>query len=166
MTILRALFLFMIIGLTACGGDASNEGDNTDSGVENVTQVPSTPDMSNTTPPPTAEPAQNAEGVWHYTCPNGCEGGSGSAVACSNCGTMLVHNKAYHSNGVQDAQINMQDPQINMGQQTPPPTPEPAQNASGVWHYTCPNGCDGGAGSASACANCGTQLVHNKSYHQ
>ncbi|MEZ4934648.1 MAG: hypothetical protein R2788_21285 [Saprospiraceae bacterium] len=23
------------------------------------------------------------------------------------------------------------------------------------WHYTCPSGCEGGAGSATACAKCG-----------
>jgi len=45
-----------------------------------------------------------------------------------------------------------------------PPT-EPAQNATGVWHYTWSKGCAGGAGSAIACAKCGTTLTHNTAYH-
>lgn len=97
------------------------------------------------------EPAQNAQGVWHYTCGNGCAGGAGSASACSTCGNTLVHNQGYHSNA--NAQSNT-------------PAPEPSQNASGVWHYTCSNGCSGGAGSATACNSCGTTLAHNSAYHQ
>jgi len=46
------------------------------------------------TPP---EPPQNAAGVWHYICPNGHAGGAGGASACSECGTTLVHNQAYHN---------------------------------------------------------------------
>jgi predicted small secreted protein len=48
------------------------------------------------TPPPAAEPPQNANGVWHYTCASGCAGGSGAAVACPSCGATLQHNAAYH----------------------------------------------------------------------
>ena len=44
-------------------------------------------------------------------------------------------------------------------------TPEPSQNAGGVWHYTCAKGCDGGAGSAVNCNTCGDLLVHNQAYH-
>ncbi len=51
----------------------------------------------NPTPPaPTAEAPQNAKGVWHYTCPKGCAGGGGQAIACTNCGTQLEHNQKYH----------------------------------------------------------------------
>ena len=46
------------------------------------------------------------------------------------------------------------------------PTAEPAQNAAGVWHYTCSNGCEGGAGSAQPCSGCGSTLAHNSEYHQ
>lgn len=42
------------------------------------------------------EPAQNQQGTWHYICPNGCSGGSGSPAACSTCGATLTHNDAYH----------------------------------------------------------------------
>jgi protein disulfide-isomerase len=43
---------------------------------------------------------------------------------------------------------------------------EPPQNAKGVWHYTCPGGCDGGAGKEQPCKGCGKQLRHNAVYHQ
>lgn len=46
--------------------------------------------------PQTAEPAQNAKGVWHFTCPKGCEGGSGAQGTCAKCGGQLAHNAAYH----------------------------------------------------------------------
>lgn len=111
---------------------------------------------------PGAEPPQNAAGVWHYTCPNGHTGGAGSATACAQCGTTLVHNTEYHNTpgGAPDASA------LTAPTQTPPPTtPEPAQNASGVWHYTCSDGHEGGAGSAVACAVCGKTLIHNQFYH-
>ena len=47
------------------------------------------------TSPQTA--AQNAAGVWHYTCSNGCAGGAGSAGTCATCGGALAHNAAYHN---------------------------------------------------------------------
>lgn len=103
------------------------------------------------------EPAQNAKGVWHYTCPKGCAGGAGTATACAKCGTTLVHNAAYHEG---------QNPTVATPNPTVTPKPEPAQNAKGVWHYTCAGGCAGGAGSAVACAKCGKALVHNSTYHQ
>lgn len=103
------------------------------------------------------EPAQNAKGVWHYTCPKGCAGGAGTASACAKCGTTLVHNAAYHEG---------QNPTAATPNPTATPKPEPAQNAKGVWHYTCGDGCAGGAGSAIACAKCGKTLVHNSAYHQ
>ncbi|MBK7226137.1 MAG: hypothetical protein WAS56_01825 [Saprospiraceae bacterium] len=49
---------------------------------------------------------------------------------------------------------------------TTAPTPEPAQNAKGVWHFTCPKGCAGGSGAAGPCGKCGEQLTHNTAYHQ
>lgn len=115
--------------------------------------------------PTTPEPPQNSAGVWHYTCPNGHEGGSGSATACSVCGTTLVHNTVYHSTG--DVTTPGAEGITALPSDAPatPATPEPAQNAAGVWHYTCPNGHAGGSGSATACTECGTTLVHNTAYH-
>ncbi|MBK8504745.1 MAG: hypothetical protein IPL46_22565 [Saprospiraceae bacterium] len=116
-------------------------------------------------PSTTAEPAQNATGVWHYTCANGCAGGAGAAGKCATCGGDLAHNTAYHGGGG----ASSGGPSISLGAQNPgsPPasTPEPAQNAAGVWHYTCPSGCAGGGGSATKCATCGKTLAHNTAYH-
>ncbi len=41
-------------------------------------------------------PAQNAYGDYHYNCPNGHPGGSGSAGTCTSCDAKLVHNQLYH----------------------------------------------------------------------
>jgi len=115
------------------------------------------------------EPPQNADGVWHYTCPNGHAGGAGAAEACSVCGTTLVHNTAYHGGSTTTPTTTIDPLATNSSSTTQPAaaaTPaEPPQNADGVWHYTCPNGHAGGGGSATACSVCGTTLAHNSSYH-
>ncbi|MBK9271813.1 MAG: hypothetical protein IPM48_09450 [Saprospiraceae bacterium] len=46
-----------------------------------------------------------------------------------------------------------------------PPQNAP-QNAKGVWHFTCPKGCAGGAGAAGPCPKCGEALTHNQAYHE
>lgn len=95
-----------------------------------------------------------AANVQHYYCANNCAGSGGdSAGTCPVCGSEYVHNQAWHNQG-QNA-ISTQST----------PAPEPAQNAAGVWHYTCSSGCSGGAGSAVACSQCGSTLVHNTAYH-
>jgi len=173
------LILFVFIG---CGGDT-----NTSNTTDTTTATTST--TSSTTPNlPTAtnekgEPALNAAGIWHYTCPSGCEGGGATAIPCPKCGTTLAHNTAYHNNGNTTTTTTSSNPispvltQPSTSALTSPavgnlPTnnpiqkaPEPAQNAAGVWHYTCPSGCAGGGGSATACATCGTTLAHNTAYH-
>jgi hypothetical protein len=125
------------------------------------------------TPPPppttTAEPAQNAQGVWHFTCPKGCKGGAGANGPCPKCSTPLVHNQAYHAGATPPpVQATGGNPTIptTASTQPQPQSPEPAQNAKGVWHFTCPKGCAGGAGTTTACAKCGTTLAHNAVYHQ
>ncbi|MCB0522713.1 MAG: hypothetical protein H6577_15395 [Lewinellaceae bacterium] len=154
-SIVAMFFLFL---LTAC----KNEGDAArDAAVQSVTPAPADATAAPaTTPPPTQEPPQNAEGVWHYTCPKGCAGGAGTATACASCGTTLAHNQAYHGNANPTASPTITQPA------TPAPAQEPAQNAKGVWHYTCSKGCAGGAGSAIACSKCGSTLAHNAAYHQ
>ena len=97
--------------------------------------------------------AAGAAGVKHYICPNGHPGADAEGT-CAQCGSALVHNQAYHDQGAVQ-----QTTQPVAGQ-------EPPQNAAGIWHYTCSNGCEGGAGSAVACAKCGNTLVHNQAYHQ
>ncbi len=109
------------------------------------------------TPPPTkSEPAQNAQGVWHFTCPKGCKGGGGAVGPCAKCGATLVHNAAYHAGAT---------PAPTTASATPATKTEPPQNAKGVWHFTCPKGCAGGGGSPTPCAKCGTTLAHNAAYH-
>lgn len=47
---------------------------------------------SNATP----SPAQNKYGDYHYICPKGHPGGSGTAGDCVTCGAKLAHNELYH----------------------------------------------------------------------
>lgn len=172
--------------LSSCGNDTDAAKG---AAVENDITQPAgiQPDMDpfgataspTATPPPTAEPAQNATGVWHYTCSKGCAGGAGSAIPCPKCGTALVHNQTYHGTPNPGAAVNAPstiDPAISI-----PPSGaadkktitmpnagknEPPQNAAGVWHYTCLAGCAGGSGAAAPCPTCGKTLEHNKAYHQ
>jgi len=126
-------------------------------------------------PGQTATPAVNSTAVsnagvtgtvYHYTCPNGCGGGD-AAGTCPVCGTAYTHNQAFHNQSGQTTATTTAtatgSPNITTSAAQ---TREPAQNAAGVWHYTCSSGCAGGAGSAVACATCGTTLVHNTLYHQ
>ena len=100
------------------------------------------------------EPAQNAAGLWHYTCSKGCPGGAGAAGNCSVCGNPLTHNAAYHGST-----------QATGANAAAPKPVDPPQNAKGVWHYTCGKGCAGGAGAAGNCSVCGGPLAHNATYH-
>lgn len=106
--------------------------------------------------------------VQHYYCTNNCAGSGGdSAGTCPTCGLAYEHNQAWH-NQAQTPVTTTNTNGISTGVGAVPPTqstPEPAQNAAGVWHYTCPNGHANGAGSAVPCGECGTTLVHNSLYH-
>ncbi len=133
--------------------------------------IPSATPNTDIANPPTTEPAQNAEGVWHYTCGKGCAGGAGAAGNCATCGGPLAHNAAYHNNtngtsATTNPVLTNPSTTNTISPPIPPPTTEPAQNASGVWHYTCGNGCAGGAGAAGPCGTCGNTLAHNAAYHQ
>lgn len=133
-----------------------------------------------TTPAATQQPLDNAGAavagaVKHYICPNNCEGSGGDAAgSCPVCGTEYIHNAAYHNQAGAAAPATQQPaPMFQPGQAppaaaqpiTPPQSTSPAQNAAGVYHYTCPKGCAGGSGSAGTCAVCGGQLAHNQAYH-
>ena len=113
----------------------------------------------------------------HYYCANNCEGSGGDAQAnCPTCGTAYTHNAAFH-NQVPNPQAQAQQitttPTLGADgalstQITPPtttPPPSPAQNAKGVYHYTCSAGCAGGAAGAGNCSSCGGALAHNAEYH-
>ncbi len=100
-----------------------------------------------------------ASGVKHYICPNACAGSGGDeAGTCSICGSAFQHNDAYHNTPTTTAPPMTTTTGANT-------TPEPPQNDAGIWHYTCSNGCEGGSGSATACAHCGSTLAHNSAYH-
>ncbi len=119
--------------------------------------------------PGTATPAPGATtnaNVPHYKCPNNCAGGVGAAAgACPVCGTTLAHNQAYHNQpAANPATPNPAVPNPANPAATPP-QPSPAQNAAGVYHYICSNGCAGGASGAGNCATCGGALTHNQAYH-
>lgn len=57
----------------------------------------STTTPTNTQTTPTNNNSPNANGQFHYTCSNGCAGGSGGAGNCATCGNTLAHNQAYHN---------------------------------------------------------------------
>lgn len=115
---------------------------------------------ANTITPQTVTPAQNAAGVYHYICPKGHAGGSGSKGTCAECGAALEHNEAYHaSSSVATTTTPTPNPST-----TVTPQASPAQNANGEYHYTCPNG-HPGAGSKGNCSQCGAALEHNQAYH-
>ncbi len=116
---------------------------------------------------PKTQPSKNkiTATVKHYICMNKCENSGGPVAGiCSTCNTPYTHNPAFHNDEfLKNGPLNV--PKVNLGVNPKSNTPPPAQNALGVFHYTCPNGCNGGSGSASKCTSCGAGLVHNQTYH-
>ena len=174
----KAALLISGLAFIACGGDSNTVRD---SARESLGGNAQTAPASPTSTPLTASAPGGA--VFHYICPKNCPGsGAGAAGTCPVCGTAYVHNQAYHSQAQPGAASptgettpdgRQIEKMIVPGSTTPAAPgsttaapPEPAQNAAGVWHYTCPKGCAGGAGSAVACGTCGTTLAHNTAYHQ
>ena len=104
--------------------------------------------------------------VKHFICINKCEGsGSNAAGNCPTCKTPYTHNQAFHNDEfLKSGPLNVPktDANTNPVKNT---SISPAQNASGVYHYTCPNGDYGGAGTAVKCTTCGADLVHNQLFH-
>ena len=139
--ILTILLFSTVITLYSC-----NEKSNSSKKVEETPK----PYVS-----PTPKSSKNVGVVYHYTCSKGCQGGSDTATNCSNCGTLLVHNQAFHNNTNSTPTNAPFNPQ----------TTNSGKNAAGIWHYTCVNGCAGGAGTAGNCNTCGNPLAHNQSYH-
>jgi len=117
------------------------------------------------TPPPAANASVNP-GVSHYICANNCEGSGGDSQGnCPVCGNPYEHNAAYHNNSTAPSATTVTPSVPSNAPPGAPATAEPAQNAAGVWHYTCGSGCAGGAGAAGPCGTCGAQLAHNTAYH-
>lgn len=104
--------------------------------------------------------------IQHYICENKCENsGSNVAGTCKTCNTPYTHNVAFHSKDfLKNGPLNVPKTNLNTNSQTNK-TASPAQNTYGVYHYTCTNGCNGGAGTATKCTSCGADLVHNQAYH-
>jgi hypothetical protein len=106
----------------------------------------------------------------HYICSNKCENSGGDVAGnCPVCNTPYTHNQAFHNgeflkNGPIKVQSNTPLPTSTTNNPTTTAI-EPAQNANGVYHYTCKNACYGGAGTAINCNSCGELLVHNTAYH-
>ena len=157
-TFYASLMLSLVFSLLACGGgsDSAKQAarDELMANQPAPAPAPAAPAATTATAPPA--------GVEHYTCPNGHVGGGGAIEgSCTQCGTALVHNQAFHAN---DAAATP-NPATTATNPLQPQTPEPAQNAKGVWHYTCAKGCSGGGGGPGNCASCGGPLAHNQSYH-
>ncbi len=161
-----ALCIFSL-AVVACGGKSDTVRDSARDSLGGATTT--TPGSNSTLTAP-GSTASIAGGVQHYTCPKNCAGSGGSAAGtCPVCGSEYLHNQAFHAQSATTPTTpTMTMPGAAPGGVTPPPptTPEPAQNAAGVWHYTCAKGCAGGAGSAGTCATCGGALAHNTAYHQ
>ena len=159
---LFALLAFgLMLGLIACG---EKKEDTTTQETPGATVDPAA--GLSTAPAATAAPAGGGDATFHYICPKGCEGGGGAAQGkCPKCGGDLVHNQAFHTQQPQGA-TPANPIQVDPTNATPATaTPPPAQNAAGVYHYTCPAGHEGGSGSQGTCAKCGAALVHNAAYH-
>jgi hypothetical protein len=111
----------------------------------------------------------NKVAVKHYICLNECENsGSDNQGVCPTCNTPYTHNVAFHNddllkNGPLKVPTNTATPTQN--NTITPPAPSAAQNAAGVYHYTCTNGCPGGSGSVENCKSCGNPLEHNQAFH-
>lgn len=173
--------LFSLV-MAACSNERnSSVRDEARKSLNVVEDNPSLPDINvpigdASTIPPQAENTSNINpNVPHYICPDNCDGSGGpGAGTCPVCGKDYVHNAAYHqapAGGTTTASGTTPAGEISTTTTTNPTpaptrTPEPAQNAAGVWHYTCPNGCAGGGAGAGTCATCGGALAHNAAYHQ
>lgn len=154
LSLFSVLTFFLFVTMISCDSDGEAVKDAARESLGDVQPPAETPAQQTV-------PAQNASGVFHYTCPNNCEGGgAGSAGNCPVCGTALAHNAAYHGNTQQNT---TPPPTTQPAQQTQPTLP--AQNAAGVYHYICSAGCPGGAATAGNCSSCGGQLAHNTDYH-
>lgn len=174
-SILRIAGYICVVALIACGGKSNDVRDSAREslgGNSESTTIPTSP-----TDPGTMAASAPSGNVQHYICPKNCAGSGGpSAGTCPVCGSEYVHNQAYHNQSqattpptgdqsIQKVTFPGSTTPAAPGSTTAAP-PEPAQNAAGVWHYTCPKGCAGGGGSAVACSKCGTTLAHNTAYHQ
>lgn len=163
-------FLGATMALTSCKGkndDATTQEQTTVSPEGTMTQDPTL----------SANPTASTGTEPHYKCTKaGCTGSGTAQGKCPVCGSDLVHNQAFHNQAPGAEGSSPENPvKVTPNTESPTlldpatgkpttPTPPPAKNAKGEFHYKCPNGHDGGA-TAGNCAKCGTALVHNQAYH-
>ncbi|MCR9290155.1 MAG: hypothetical protein NXI23_22520 [Bacteroidetes bacterium] len=166
--LLAFVFLGSAISFSSC---SNGESDVRDAAREALPETSANTAPAATTPatPPatTTGAVTNASGVPHYECPNKCAGGVGAGAGnCPSCGTALAHNQAFHDTPASSpaTPATPSTPFQTTTTTTTPPTGT-AQNAAGVYHYICGNGCAGGAAGAGNCATCGGALAHNQDFH-
>jgi hypothetical protein len=161
---MRSFYLLLLVSVALTAFSCQSDNQKANQSTEGVQQAaPVQPQQNATTTPVQINPG-SAGYEPHYKCPNSCEGGVGASKgACPVCGTEMAHNQAFHNNpsAQQQSSPNLTPPANVQSQQQA----SPAQNDAGVYHYTCPSGCSGGAGAAGPCASCGAVLVHNQAYH-
>ena len=151
---------FLLLLLTIfIGISCNNSPDRPEPAVDQATIDANQASTPVTTTPVTSTPGET---VPHYICPNNCAGSGGSVQGnCPVCGTAYTHNQAFHNQPSSNPVTTPgETPPVNLNT-----NPSPAQNAQGVYHYICSNGCEGGAASQGSCANCGGALTHNAEYH-
>jgi hypothetical protein len=165
---LLSLFSLAVVGFIACGEEKRERPDvvkETPSSSSNSSI--SNQDVANTPSNMNSNNASTGD-VQHYICPNDCEGSGGASQGtCPVCGTAYVHNQAFHNQGNQapQNQINLEGGDDLQNLQQPQQPSSPPQNADGEYHYICSAGCSGGSGSAGTCSKCGASLAHNSAYH-
>lgn len=169
--------LLVIFMITACGDEERSSTENTtdensaanaqfdNTGTEDAqfenTGADDTNPLEGNNPMQVVD--ENGEVVFHYVCPNGCEGSGGPGQApCPVCGASYEHNAKFHQYQQQGGGTQSTNNPINIQNQQ---TQTPGANADGVYHFICPKGCEGGSGSRGICSSCGTELAHNDAFH-
>lgn len=117
-------------------------------------------------PKTSIEKSADSKNVKHYICANKCEN-SGSNVQgiCLTCKNPYIHNQAFHNDEfLKNEPLTVPKYNRTSANNTPSQS-SPAQNARGIYHYTCNNGHHRDSGTASNCIACGALLTHNQAYH-
>jgi len=110
-----------------------------------------------------ATAAASSPSTLHYYCATHPDKGGSDQGTCSECGLALVHNQAFHN--TPSAPGSPAVPGAPTTIPATPAAPAAATNAAGVYHYSCSNGCAGGAAAQANCTTCGNPLVHNAAFH-
>lgn len=161
LSLFSSFFFLLFLAFSACNSDQSVRDQATESAKA---ASPTPPPAAPVAPAAAANPGNS--NLPHYYCSNNCAGSGGDAAgSCPVCGTAYVHNQAFH-NTPSTPPTTVPGASTTITPPAAPKTPEPAQNAAGVWHYTCSAGCAGGAGAQGSCSKCGGALAHNQAYHQ